>query len=772
MRTIMLSAVAAGAGLLAAAPAGALAQPTDVDLEASSTAGRDGDAGPVVTGTVRDRDGGRPLPGVSVYLVESGAVAITDEQGRFELPAAPGTRLQIVALDPSYERATAVVAVPRDRQPEPIDLALVPLNLRGEEVLIEVERQRQAAGETTLRREEITRVPGSRGDVLQSVESLPGVARVNQIAPQEGLVIRGSSPADSRIFVDGFEIPILYHFGGIQSVLPSEMIESLTYTPGGFGVEYGKASAGIVSVQSRGGSDEYAGFGEVSFINTAALAQGPIGDSGNFTLGVRRSYIDAVVPLVVPEEDLSFTTLPVYYDYQARAEWAPTPHLTLTTFVFGTDDRLELATAEVDPEDPEGAASGRFLTHGRFTYLISSATWERGPVRNQLSLLIGNQRERVEIGTERFLDLGETAVGLRDEGRVRILDQLALLGGVEGHVRWSDNHLRFVRAPREGDPNPPSFTEDPLIEVDESYTAIDAAGWAAAELTPAPWLKATGGVRTDYFGRNDALVVQPRLQVRGQVAPRTALLGAVGLYSRPPDANDENLQSTDLGPERATQYSLGLEQKLGGGLELNAAGFYSDRRDLIVFAQGDRTSQMEGAEGGAYRNLGVGSTIGAEAMLRLRTDRFFGWLAYTLSRSERRDLPVDDERLFDHDQTHNLVLVGSLRLGSWQLGGRFQYVTGSPYTPVVGATYLSDSNEYRPMFGAINSQRNPANHQLDLRVDRTFQFSGWRLSAYLDVENVYLNAPVIDRDYSYDYSEREEITGLPILPSLGVRGEF
>ncbi|HEU5058868.1 MAG TPA: TonB-dependent receptor [Kofleriaceae bacterium] len=726
----------------------------------------------IVHGVVRDKETGRPLPGVSVYLAETGAVAITDEAGRFEHAGVAAGPTTVVAIDPSYRKGTARVTVPASGPAPALDIPLVPLNLRADEILVEVERQRQAAGETVMRREEITRVPGARGDMLQAVQSLPGIAKVEQIGPQEGLVIRGSSPADSRIFVDGFEIPILYHFGGIQSVIPSEMIDSLTYTPGGFGVEYGKASAGVIDVRTRSGSKDYSGFGEVSFINTAGLAQGPLGKKGNFTAGVRRSYIDAVIPLVVSEDDLSFTTLPVYYDYQARAEYRPSSHLTLSTFFFGTDDQLELATTEVDPEDPEGKASGRFYNHTRFTFLIGSAAYERGPIKNRLSLLAGTQLESFEIGTDRYLRLEEQKLGARNEGRAQLSDELAIIAGGEVHYFRDDNKVRIPRPPKEGDPSDPNLIDDPLITTESEFTFVDAAGWSALELTPASWLKATAGVRTDWFGRNDALVVQPRGQVRTQVAPATALLGSVGLYTRPPDSNDENIQTTDIEPERAIQYSLGLEQKLGRGLELTTTGFYMDRSKLIVFAQGDRTDQMENDGSGTYSNEGEGRTYGAEALLRLRSDAFFGWIAYTLSRSERRDHPMDAERLFDHDQTHNVVLVASYKLGRWQLGGRFQYTTGSPYTPVTGATFMSDANEYQPTYGAINSKRNPANHQLDLRVDRFFQFDGWKLAAYLDVSNVYMNAPVVDRDYSYDYTEREETTGLPILPSIGIRGEF
>jgi len=726
----------------------------------------------IVHGVIRDKDTGRPLPGVSVYLTESGAVAITDESGRFEFEGVAAGPATVVAVDPSYRKGTARIEVP-DSGPAPaLDIGLVPLNLRADEVLVEVERQRQAAGETVLRREEITRVPGARGDMLQAVQSLPGVARVDQIGPQDGLVIRGSSPADSRIFVDGFEIPILYHFGGIQSVIPSEMIDSLTYTPGGFGVEYGKASAGIIDVRTRSGSKDYSGFGEVSFINTAGLARGPIGSKGNFTAGVRRSYIDAVIPLVVSDEDLSFTTLPVYYDYQARAEYKPSSHLTLSSFFFGTDDQLELATAEVDPEDPEGEASGRFYNHTRFTYLIGSAGYERGPLANRLSVMAGTQLESFEIGTDRYLRLEQQKLGFRDEGRLAITDKVALIAGAESQYHITDNKVRLPRPPKEGDPNDPNLIDDPLITYREDFTYVDAAGWGAVELRPVSWLKATGGVRTDWFGHNDYLVAQPRGQLRTQVTEKTALLGAVGLYTRPPDNNDENIQSTDIEPERALQYSLGVEQKFGHGLELTTTGFYMDRSNLIVYAQGDRTTQMDDDGSGTFDNEGEGRTYGAETLLRLRTDDFFGWIAYTLSRSERRDHPMDDWRLFDQDQTHNLVLVASYKLGRWQLGGRFQYTTGSPFTPVSSATFMSDANEYQPTYGAINSKRNPANHQLDLRVDRFFQFEHWKLAAYLDVANVYLHAAVVDRDYSYDYSEREETTGIPILPSIGVRGEF
>jgi hypothetical protein len=91
---------------------------------------------------------------------------------------------------------------------------------------------------------------------------------------------------------------------------------------------------------------------------------------------------------------------------------------------------------------------------------------------------------------------------------------------------------------------------------------------------------------------------------------------------------------------------------------------------------------------------------------------------------------------------------------------------------VLGSVYDSDLDLFLPDNGETNSERLPSHHQVDLRIDHFWRFSGWTLSAFLDVSNVYLNAKVEQYQYSYDYAQREEITGLPIVPSIGVRGEL
>ena len=143
-----------------------------------------------------------------------------------------------------------------------------------------------------------------------------------------------------------------------------------------------------------------------------------------------------------------------------------------------------------------------------------------------------------------------------------------------------------------------------------------------------------------------------------------------------------------------------------------------------------------------------------------------------LSRSERKDR--DDEwRLFDFDQPHIMTASAVYRLGrGWEAGATFRLVSGNPNTPIAGSSFNASTGQYSPIFGAINSQRNPAFNRLDIRVEKEWKFEAWKLALYLDLQNVY-NAENPEGDvYDYEYREKTSIRGLPIIPNLGLKGEM
>ncbi|MFY0580100.1 TonB-dependent receptor plug domain-containing protein [Cystobacter fuscus] len=272
----------------------------------------------------------------------------------------------------------------------------------------------------------------------------------------------------------------------------------------------------------------------------------------------------------------------------------------------------------------------------------------------------------------------------------------------------------------------------------------------------------------------------PRLWVRFQPTEKTALKGSVGLYSQPPEAF--NLDPAPLGNpnllhERAFQTSLGVEQQLTDIISVDVTGYFNRRYDLVV-SPGNTVQNEDGSlTRYPYSNQGLGRAYGLEVLLRHAVTRdFFGWLAYTLNRSEQRRAGGDEYRLTTFDQTHILTAVASYRLPWWglELGARMRYVTGRPTTPLqhLFDRYDVDRNRYYGSYGETDSARFKPFQQLDLRLDKNWVFQRWTLNAYIDVQNVYNASNVEATFYDYRYREQFEVPGIPILPVIGVKGSF
>ncbi|HEY6098684.1 MAG TPA: energy transducer TonB, partial [Anaeromyxobacter sp.] len=171
---------------------------------------------------------------------------------------------------------------------------------------------------------------------------------------------------------------------------------------------------------------------------------------------------------------------------------------------------------------------------------------------------------------------------------------------------------------------------------------------------------------------------------------------------------------------------------------------------------------------------------GAELLVRWNPGgRFFGWLAYSVSRSVRDQKVVGGTLMPSgegFDQPHNLVALGTLELpelwDGFSGGFRVRWTTGNPYRRVVSAVYDADADRYNPVQEAALGGRVPDFFQLDLRFDKRWTWKTWILSAYLEAQNVTNRKNPEDATYSYDFSKQGWVTGLPFFPSFGVRAEY
>jgi hypothetical protein len=170
---------------------------------------------------------------------------------------------------------------------------------------------------------------------------------------------------------------------------------------------------------------------------------------------------------------------------------------------------------------------------------------------------------------------------------------------------------------------------------------------------------------------------------------------------------------------------------------------------------------------------GSGRTRGLEVFIQQELwKNFEGWLYYTLSFSQLATAGALTRSPYDQTNVLGVVLAYTLPRG-FHLRGRFQYATGFPTTATTGGIFNSSTDSYSTTTGPTLAARTPDFSQLDLRVDKTWTFQRWRMSAYLDVRNVYNRANVVTPYVSnYDSSQRYARSGLPILPMFGTRLDF
>lgn len=715
----------------------------------------------------------------------------TDVEGRWELPELAPGQYRIEVRSEGFETATTVEDVVAG---EATALILrISEASEGIEIIVQGERPPREVTRRTLQRREISRVPGTGGDALRSIQSLPGVARPPGLAGL--LIVRGSAPQDTNYFIDGALVPLVYHFGGLSSVIPTELLDKIDFYPGNFSAKYGRVTGGIVDVAMRspdtecrdrlgaptGEKDCFHGLAQVDLIDGRMLLQGPLGDDWSFAVAGRRSWVDAWLKPVLEEAGAGVTTAPVYFDYQAIVEHRPSPKSRFRAQLYGSDDALEILINNPSAQEP---AFGGQLGFGTAFWRIQ-AIYEQQLTRDwdlYSTLAVGRDRLRFGLGAFRF-DLDSYPIELRSELGWKIAPGIKLNGGLDFITVPVDVFVRAPPPPRPGEPDPGPFTSRPVLESETTTTAFRPSWYLEGEVQAGERLLLVPGARLDYALDSGHPDLNPRLNARYTLigtesdqddsetrVRKTVLKGGVGQYSQPPQfqETDTVFGTPGVRSNDSLHVVLGVEQELTDQIDVSVEGYYKDLYNFV-----SRTPALDGNRF-VYGNDASGSVVGAEALVKYKADeRFFGWIAYTLSRSLRRNLPDEPEYLFQFDQTHNLTVLGSYRMGDgWEMGARYRIISGSMTTPVAAALYAADAGSYTPLQGAPFSRRLPLFHQLDLRVEKNWVFDAWRLMAYLDVWNAYNNAAVEAIQYNFDFSQSVAQTGLPIIPSLGLRGEF
>lgn len=636
------------------------------------------------------------------------------------------------------------------------------------DMTIEARRERPEETRRTITPEEARTLPGTNGDAIKVIQDLPGMAR--SAFGSGALLVRGAAPGDTKVFLDAQEIPQLYHFGGITSVVNTEVLSTIDFLPGGFGVRYGGATAGVVDLTTRPGRDDHrAGIVDANVYDAQAVGQGPIGhdaSKGRVIGAIRRSYIDAILRATVPSDALAFSVAPRYYDYQLRYD-APAfgsggnAHVLL----YGSDDALGFVARA--PTGTAGATRGSFSFETRFHRL--QIPWSQPMGKGwQMTLTpsLGYQDVGVNAGDILAIENIATDVSVRAEATGPLFRDADALVGVEGHLEEDRTNISITGGFGTGTPR--------VIELHKTYGLARAAIYAQTHLSVGPTVSIIPGVRVDAFAPSSGVSADPRLAIRWDPLADWSAKFYAGVYHQPPTAQqwDRDLGDPELRSPYALQTGAGVRHRFGEAVTIDTELFYKWLGDQVVQRPADAAN---GQTRRSYTNHQIGRAWGWEVLVKRELgNRLYGWIAYTLSKSERSDpYTPGGWRPFQFDQTHILTVLAGYKLGrGWEIGARGRYTTGNPTTVAIGAVFNADTGNYSAIEGPINGARVPPFQQFDVRLDKRFDAFGAAWDVYLDVQNATNRRnPELER-YDFDYSHQVPVTGLPTIPSVGVRGEF
>jgi outer membrane receptor for ferrienterochelin and colicin len=721
-----------------------------------------------IEGTVIERDTRQPLPGVNIVVSGIQMGAVSDTKGKYVIKNVPIGTYRIEASISGFqpEIKTEIVVSTNRVTMVNFELSLAVLEEEIEVTAGYFEKDVETPiSARTLTSQEIRFAPGAMEDVFRVIQFMPGVSIAS--SKNASLIVRGGAPGENRTLLENIEIYNPLHFGrpgsdvGGISIVNMALLERANFLTGGFPAKYGDKMSSVFEMYLKEGNrTNFNTDLNLSVTGFGLLLDGPIPGNGTMVFSARRGIFDLLMSLMNAEPR------PRYWDVSGKATYNLGAKHQLSLVGFYYKDDLEMPA---DPEDEEelerkydlkrndyGSAFGlnwRYIFSNR-GYMLTTAAL----VSNGWKSWRGNEKEPEVVGDK----IKENEFHLKSELTYRLSNTVGVKGGFFWKTIDSDHHLwSSAQSTRTGIIIPAyTVTYNPP-------TTFKAGSFFQTTLRPFKRFSINAGLRYDYFDFTKESKFSPRLALSYYLTDKTTLNAAYGHYYQTPMTYQIALDpaNTELHSGRAIHYIAGIEHMLSRDTKISVEVYHKDLENVFVVNDTSR----------AITNAGSGYARGIEFCIQKKMSKnLVGSIAYTYSVSKRQDADSLPEYYFEFDRPHIFRLVGSYRLSNkWQIGAKFQYASGSPYTPVVDAE--QKDGEWSVVDGIQNSARYPAFHKLDIRIDRSFYFRNWTLLIYLDIWNVYARENIFAHYYEVDDNgviTKTSSGGFPMFPIFGFSVKF
>ena len=707
-------------------------------------------------GTVYDRDTGALLAGAEVNIVETEQRQETKRDGKFrftDIP--PGTyniSIKHLAFD-TPRQTTVEISAGGTTQ---IKIYLGPV-FKLETVIVEGKRLPPTISRKEIRGSEIRRITGTGADTLKALTTLPSIGIPNDVFGV--LYIRGSEPGSTLYYFDRTPLGYPFHFGGIISTIYSGAIDDIHIYAGGYGAEFGLDSQSVIDIHSPDRIEKKrSGVIDINILYPQAYIQTKIGKKGYVSAAARRDLSGLIFNRFFD------VTLPHFSDYQLKFVYPLTDKHQLTLNALGATDHFDFSNFIFDDTEEDSNFSAYYKNgfEGAGIHLRSEFTEK---FTSYLSLTRSFNFLNMQFGYPFDIDEGPTREGLFSDIKTKVpAYQLRtdIAYKITDSFQFEPGFLLFY-SPAD------SFSYSTRAFVDEnsddgelvgsrsfdefSYPFQRAEGYLQGRYDPFSFLSLALGVRFDYLNMTDELSTQPRASISIKLPISSNVRLAYGQYEQSPlayqvlkDGGNRSLKSSV-----AQHYIMELEHKLSPHTEFKFATYYKNLQklvsrnidlDALVESLEDATVDVPFTD---YLNQGDGFISGVEVFLRHRIeDRFFGWVSYAYTHSERRNHPNDAYKPYLFDNSHIVSVIANYNLNyNSELGMKWQYLSGTSAAPIGAFFQIQDpvtlgmNKVISDNLDAILQIELPPYHRLDLRLSRKSRWFGLPVTEFIEIWNAY-----------------------------------
>lgn len=747
------------------------------------------------TGTIRgfvyEEETGEPVIFTNVFLKGTTYGASTDVNGYFSISKIPAGNYTLQSSTLGYDTASVNITLKKGQiiteklilKKKAVDLKAVEISAEKQEAKTEVKMSVQK-----VTPKDIQSIPtiGGEADLAQYLQVLPGVVFTGDQGGQ--LYIRGGSPIQNKVLLDGMIIYNPFHSIGLFSVFETDIMRNADIYTGGFNAENGGRISSVMDITTRDGNvKHFSGKVAASTFAAKAILEGPLkkqtkpgGASSSYLITAKTSYLDkttdAIYSHVPHPEGLPYT----FTDLYGKLSFNGSNGSKFSAFGFNFTDNVNYTTSKLNWDAIGGGANfivvpdaSPILIQGDFSY----------------SRYLIEQTEG-----ERFRSSGINGFNLGLDFTYFVLDN---------EIKYGIEVIGFSTDFQ--------YTNTLGREISQNENTTEMAGYFKYKWNRGNWV-IEPSFRAHYYAALSELSLEPRLGMKYNVSDNFRLKSAGGLYSQNLISSQSDRDVVNLfngflsGPDnlqndftqrdgtttevesrlqKAWHAILGFELDITNQISWNVEGYYKyfpqlttlNRYKIYEEPRPDQPDIL-------WRDFIVedGEAYGVDMTLSYKAKQLYLWAVYSVSYVDRWDGVVVYNPVFD--RRHNVNFVSTYKFGDglmWEVSARWNFGSGFPFTQTLGyyekfdftdgvnSDYVSGNGELGIQYADINQGRLPSYHRMDFNLKRTMALTANSvLELNAGVTNVYNRENI----FYYDRIRGERVDQLPIMPSIGASLTF